>query len=693
MPDDMDAVSDSKLEDTVPLKKPEMTANQIMMWRSRAERANRAHREKIEEKWKTAKKRYNSELYEFKKTKDNYSHQTFNFLFKDVEEFNASIYYKNPTIDLTCRNTKDPIKVRNIENLEQDVNDDIKDNRTLKGLIRSVLVDENLASLGAVMIDYDYRTQEGENIIGQDENGQPIHEKLELANRVRVSKILPTNLIYPQHQCYYNYQESPYLGYVDIVSIECLKNDPTLNPEEVSKLKGKVYSDLLDVDKELVDNKKDYENKDDLLYEKIYVLFIKGDDSAPLKRLVISCDKNSEAPLAYADWEKGNGPDDKGYPIHILELNDPAEGFIPPSEAWMLESCMTILDYLMAKMLKHLKRSKTRTLVKGGAEGVKREDISKMLGSDDLELIMLSNLAPGIDIRSLLYEISDQPLSQDHDVAFSLIKRVLDELSRKPAFAQVAIQSKDKTATETQAIQQADQSTGGYKVDKFKDWLVGFFYDWTKLKQKNYIGEKSINIKNTESGIEEQRQVMVSDDGTKNDFDGEFSADISIESFVQPNKMVKKRILKETMADLKIFEPYLREQGKQINGVRVVDELLQNSEVRDPEGFVRDADLRSIDTQILELATKGMPVDVSKLKEQYPEAIQRLMALFGDDEAMQKLEMIAPGLGGPDGPIARAAMDLEMMMKKEQEQGNSISKRSQSRTDVSLNANEMGSSQ
>lgn len=691
----MSDLPEQQLTDTeasvLPIKKETLTENQVLLWVNRAKTANKHHRNQFIEKYKVAKKSYNSESFGFQKTKDKYTHETFNFLYKDIEDFNGSVYYKNPQIDLTCRDTQDTNKIRNIENLEQVVNDEIKDDRNLKALIRASLVDEALSGIGAVYLDYDYRVQ-GETA--------PLQQ---VANKVRPCKIMPENLIPPPNQTLYNYQDSPYLGFWDIVSLECLKNDPTLDQTVISGIKGKSYLELLDVDKEIAKKDKT-ESDDNMLYAKVAYLWLKGDDNLPLKRLVILEDTTIKQPLAYEDWDRGNGPDERGYPIHILALNDPCEGLVPPSEAWLLRSILDVINYLMTKMLKHLKRSKTRTLVKGGKDGMTKESTSKWLGAEDMEFISLNNLPPGLDIRSLIHQIEDQPLSADHSAMFDLCKRVFDELSRKPALAQVSVQEKQKTATETEAIQRQDMSQSAYKVDKFKDFLMGFFYDWAKLTQKNMRGTKEITVKNKNTGIEEPRSLVM--DGQRNDLDGDFSVDINIESFTMPNKEVKRRQFKETMMDLFSLESQLKQVGKKVNPERVVSEQMQNIDARDPDGFLMDIPTRTIDQQVLDLV-KGVPMSIEDLAGDYEGSLQRLMEIFADDELMARLETFVPGIGGsapqmggegemqeggmmesvqaPESPLALMARDLEALIKQKQGQPQG----SQASTDVGIGAAQM----
>lgn len=681
MPDNIEPLT-TQQEAVIPLKKDVMDDKQVKLWLNRCRTVNKFHRSEIVEKYKIAKKRYNCENYGYQKTRNRYTHETFNFLYKDIEDFNGSVYYKNPELDLTCRDTGNPDAVRNIENLEQIVNDDIKDNRNLKALIRTLLIDEGLSGLGAVYLDYDYRTQDSQELIDPNIPGQ--YQQEEVANKVRPCRILPENIIRPPFQTLYNYQDSPYLGYIDIVSLECLKNDPTLNQAMVGLLKGKQYADLTDIDKAEL-KKQDVELKDDLLFEKIYTVFIKGDDKKPLKRLVLSDDTNLREPLAYEDWTKGNGTDDRGYPLHLLALNDPAEGFVPPSEAWILESILCIIDYLMNKTMKHLKRSRTRTLVKGGKEGLKKEEITKWLKDEDLELIALHNLPPNVDIRSLIFQIADQELSKDHESVFALCKRVFDELSRKPAMAQVAVVEKQKTATETQAIQQQDNSQSAYKVDKFKDFLESFFYDWAKLTQRNMKGIQNISIKNKDTGMEEPREVYATED--RNDMDGSFNVDANIQTFVAPNKEVKRRIVKETLLDLQAIDPSLRELKKKVNPERVVQELLQTVDMRDPEGFLMDIPLRNVDQQILDLTMKGIPLNINDIGGDLQGALKRTMEIFGDHEMIARMEPMVPGVGLPNGPLANFARDLEGMIQ--QSQGRVQQRQTQAKTDVALNASQM----
>jgi len=664
---------------TIPLKQPVMDEKQVSLWRNRCNTANKYHRKQFIEKYKTAKKRYNSENHGFQKNPSKYTHESFNFLYKDIEDFNGSIYYKNPEIDLICRNTEDENEIRNIENLEQIVNDDIKDNRELKSLIRAGLVDEGLAGLGVFYIDYDYRTQDSTELV--DPNIPDQYKQIPVANKVRPVKILPENLIRPPYQSLYNYQKGPYLGYIDIVSLECLKSDPTLDQSVVAQLKGKQYADLMDVD--AAEAKKDkVELQDDLLYEKIYVVFIKGDDNTPLKRLVIAEDSKIKQPLVYEDYERGNGPDDRGYPIHILALNDPCEGFVPPSEAWILEGILCIIDYLMSKMLKHIKKSKSRTIVKAGKDGMDKNNISKWIDNDDMELLALSNLAPGIDIRSLVLQLTDQELSASHEAMFALAKRVFDELSRKPALAQAAVQEKKKTAEETREIANTDNTQSAYKVDKFKDFLLGFFYDWCKLTQKNMRGTRNISVANRDTGEKEPREVIMS--AEQNDLAGSFNADINIETFITPNKELKRRIIKETILDLQGMVPLLGGR-KKLNGEYLTQQMLQNVNMRNPEEALIDIPVRNVDQQVMDLATKGIPMSIEDLGDSGPQAIQRLMEIFQDQEMLARLEALSPGISAEDSPIVLMAKDLEAQMQLKNQQ-----KPSKAKSDVGMESAMMG---
>lgn len=645
---DAEQPQDQAEANVVPLKKDVLDSDQVRLWLSRCRTANKFHRGELMPRYRTAKDRYNGEMTATLGKKGKAEHQELNFLFKDVEDFNSSIYHKNPEINLTCRNTQDDNEIRNIENLEQLVNDDISDDKTLKPKIRAGLVDENLSALGVFYIDYDYRA---ENSV--DENGMPSIDPI--AEKIMLVKLRPENLIRPPFQTLYNYQESPYLGYVDIVSLETLKSDPTLNQDVISKIKGQNYSELLDVDKEEFKGKE--LEKDDLLYAKVYVCFIRGGDKMPLKRLVLADQSGLTEPLAYEDYDKGHGPEDRGYPIHILALND-ALGFVPPSEAWNVEPIIRQLDYIWAKMISHVRGSKTRSFAKVGKDGLKKTDIFKWVKNEDLEIIGVNNLAPGIDLRSLIMQMEDKPLANDHAALFDLGKRLFDQLSRQPAFAQSAVLEQKKTATEANAIQQEDKGLNAYKIDKFKDFLKALFYDWAKLRQKNFQGSKSITVEQKQTGMLEPREVSA------NELTGKFNADIDVESFVKPNRELRRRIIKESLQDSTIFIPLLKEQGLKLNGKRIVSDYLQNAEMRNPDELFMKIPVRTMDQQVTDFVYKQVPFNAEELGGDVQKELQRLMQIFGDDQMMQVYERSSPGISLPNGPLAEFARGLETMMTK-----------------------------
>lgn len=649
---------DQNEKDTVPLKKDTLTPDQIKIWISRCRTANSFHRRQLCGKYNTAKDRYNGDMSKQERKKNRLFHQDINFLYKDIEDFNSSIYFKNPMVDFTSRDTEDTGKVQNIENLEQLVNDDIKDDLTLKPTMRAALVDEGLAGIAGVYLDYDYRTQ---NAV--DEQGNPIpldvggYQQEEIEQKVKLCKLRPENIIRPPYQTLFDYQDGPYLGYVDIVSIECLKSDPTLDQDVVKKVKGRHYDELLDIDKEDLKNSGE-KNSDDLLYAKIYCVFLKGDDKRPLKRLVLADEQGLDQALAYGDYDKGHGVDDRGYPVHILALNDACEGFIPPSEAWILEPILMLMDYLWQKQVAHLRASKTRTFVKAGKDGLKKTDIVKWVKNEDLEIFAINNLAPGVDIRALVSQITDQELSGDHQAMYEMAKRIFDQLSRQPSFSQAAVLEKKKTATESAAIQQEDKSTSAYKIDKFKDFQKAIFYDWGKLRQRNLVGMKSITIENPQSGMKEPRQIGI------DQIQGGFNVDIDVNTFVQPNKELKRRIIKDAMADSVLFQPLLKEQGLTLNGKRLTSEYFQNIEIRNPDELIMPAPVRRIDQQVTEFVMKKVPFNPDELGGDIQTELNRLMQIFSDDQMMQIYEGMSPGVSLPDGPLAEFARGLEMMIKQ-----------------------------
>ena len=361
-------------EETKPLKEDQLDYDGVRKWKSRAKTCLKAHNEILKKRYKIAKERYGSELSALSSFRHKlFSHGDINLLYKDMRDFIGGVFYRNPEIDLTSR-SDDPNAVWQVENLEQKVNDELKDDRQLKALLRQILIDEGLAGFGCLWIDYDYRDT------GGDEQRQVLSDK------VKPERILPENLIRPPWLQLHKYRESPYLGYVDIVSLEELRRDQTLNPEAVAQIKGSYYKEVSDVDdsytkREGSDNATEGQD-DDIKHVKKYCIFIKGYDGGPMKRLVI-CDEEIDMPLAYDDYDNGH----ESYPIHVLALNETAEGFIPPSEAWILEPLLQIIDYVFQKMNRHLRKSATRTFYIEGQSGLKKAQVDKIMRNIDQEFI------------------------------------------------------------------------------------------------------------------------------------------------------------------------------------------------------------------------------------------------------------------------------------------------------------------
>lgn len=641
-----------------------MKPEDVKKWLSRAKTANKWWTTQLLPKYNQAKKRYNSETGYSLKKKGSLSlanNTSINYLFKVVKDFIGSIFYRNPEIDLIARNDKDDEAVRRIENLQQKVNDDIKDNREIKALLRSSLVDEGLSGVGLVYQDYYYKDQD------YLENGTPIYidgvfnedgtqaiKRDILKNEVTYTKIRPENLIIPPWIQQYNYRTGPYMGYVDIVPLETLKQDKTLDSSVVSKLKGSEYKSL--IDREYSSKSDDNESNDDVLHVKVFCLFILGADRKPMKKLMIADEGDvSDKPLFYADFDKGH----KGYPIHVLMLNDSADGFLPPSEAWILEFILQILDYIFDKMNKHLKKSSTRTFVKEGSDGLKRDHINKIIKNIDQEIIGVGGLAPGVSIRDLVMQITDQALGGDHSNMFDLARRIFDELSRQPTFAQQNVINQKKTATETQAIQQADNTENGDYIDKFKDFLKDLFGDHARLVQRNFQGTMNLSIENEETGEKESRE-----DVTKEEMEGEFNEDIQVNSFLPPNPEVKKRTVLQTIAEMQTLDPILKKQGQMLNGKKLLKEYTNNVDIRNPQDLTIPIPVRNIDRQVTELVYKQIPLNPEELGADFEESLNRLMQIFGDEQIMADYETKSPGISGEQSPLIPLMTFLEDQIKK-----------------------------
>lgn len=634
-------------------------------WLSRAKTASKHHTRELLPKYNTAKRRYNSEIGKKKNVRRSLtttmSHTDVNLLYGDVRSFISSIFHKNPRIDLTADNDEDRY---NVENLEQKVNDDIRDDDELKGIIRSTLVDESLASIGAVYIDYYY---DGE--VEYDEFGQEVAVSGE--NQIKVCKITPENIIRPPWIKQYNWKSSPYLGYVDIVTLESLKEDRSLDQEEVKKLKGAEYKEL--VDREVEDNDDGSESKnDDVLHVKCYYLFIRKTEKAPLIRLVIA-DEQGGVVISNQAWDKGH----KNFPIHILMLNEAADSFLPPSEAWILETILQVIDYLFEKMNKHLRKSTNRIFVKTGKGGLDKEEIEKIAKNINKEIVGIDGL-PGVDIRSLVTEIVSNPLAGDHGSMLDLAMRLFDDMSRQPAFARPDVIHKKKTATETQAIMQEDNTENGDYVDKFRDFLKDLFLDWCYLTQMNYQGViDSLDVQ-TDDGIDKRKLI------TRENMQGKFKGSIRIESFQEPNKAVKRRIIKETIADSQMLMPGLQQQGKTLNWTKLTEQYFENVDIRDSEELIVDAPQRSVDQQVQQFVSQGVAMNPQEVGGDVMQAVQRSMEIFQDEELMALYEAKTPGIGEMLGEFIINLNQMSGQSKPPQRE-------SRANTDMQMNAQEMSS--
>lgn len=645
----------------------------VKKWHSRCETAIKFHLKELMPKYNTAKKRYHSEIgyANIKKKIKTAKHSDVNLLYKDVRDFVGSIFYRNPRIDLTADNEQER---ESIENLEQKVNDDIRDDDDLKSLVRSCLIDENLAGMGALYIDYSYIAHDTDELIeGTEDQYVQEYEK----NHVEVCKIMPENVIRPPWIKQYNWKKSPYLGYADIVPLETLKQDQSLDQKAVGTLKGAQYKDLLDRDIQEEKGEQDNSN-DDIKHVKCFYVFIK-EASGDMYRLVLASEQGG-VQLSYDQWDKGH----KNFPIHLLMLNDSAEGLLPPSEAWILETLLQVIDYVFEKLNKHLKKSSTKTYVKQGKGGVSKEEINKIADNINREVVGIDGL-PNTDIRTLIMQVVDSPLAGDHDAMLSLALRMFDDISRQPAFSKPSTINKKITATEANAIQRDESTENGDYVDKLYDFFKGLFLDWVYLTQNNFMGVID-NLKvEQKDGIEDTRELI-----TRDKMQGKFKGDIVVESFMPPNKELKRRIVKDALADLPLIDPILKQQGLQLNGKKIIEQWADNIEMRDSEDLVTEVPIRLIDQQITDFVFKGVIMNPEELGADKQKAIQRGMEIFQDDQIMSAYRLINPEI---EESLAGFLTFLAQEETGGQPKQSSPTNSTEAQTDVGMQSAELGAEQ
>lgn len=688
--DDQTQPIDLQADQKEPLKAPVLEPEQCRKWLNRFKTANKNHRKAIWPKYRQAKKRYNSEIgyagIAANLNTAKIKHNDINLIKKTANDFIGSIFFRNPEINLEPQNDKDENEARNVSNLSQSVNDDIKDrDQEIKSKLRSTLLDEYLGSMGAIYIDYDYRDKETDQPVMApqqvpDESGamtmqhapvidpttqQPIMQREIVRQKIRFEKILIENLFYPNDIHFYDYKEGTFLGFVDIVTLESLKNDQSLDQALVGKITGKEYKALLDV--ELRDKNADKKTDDGVLHARIYRGFIKGDDNLPLKQLVICDDPDTEStPLCYEDFDKGHGHDDRGYPIHILQLNDACDGFIPPSEAFVHEPLLQMIDYIYEKINKHVRRSSTKTFIRVGAGGLEKGDLDKLVRNNNQEYIGVDKLTQGTPLESIIKQIVDQPLSVDHQQIFEIAKQMYDQISRQPAFSKAEVLNKKKTATESEAIQSTDNTQNGDYVDKFSDFLKGIFFDWAKLKQRNFQGTMDLSVKNNITGGNDPRPDL-----TKDNLQGDFHANIEISSFLPEDKALRRQQVKEIIQDATVFlNPLLAPQGLRLNPHKLTEKYLENADIRDSADLFIPVVMRPIDQQLNEFAFKNIPMNPNHLGGDYQKSLQRLQQIFGDDQLMAPYEAAKPGIGtAQNSPLIQYMQMLVQMSQQEQQPG------------------------
>ena len=509
-----------------------------------------------------------------------------------------------------------------------------------------------------------------------------------------LGKILPENLIVPPSTRQYNWSKAPYRGYLDIVPLDQVKQDVTYNSEVSALIRGKEFKTL--VDRKLQDDE-DFESKSDILHVPVYTLFLHGSDDSPPMRLVMADDQNVEGvALDYRVWDKGHKRD----PMHILWFNQATSNeFIPPAQGWIVEPILQTIDYVFDKLNKHLRKSSTKFFFKEGQGGIQKAALAKFIKNFDTELVGIKDLPQGIPLRDVMEQFVTAELSRDHSEMFSIARDIFEEISRKPAFAKPRLINQKRTATEAEAIQGAEAAVNSDHVDKLRDYLSGIGWDWASLIQNNFQSEKTVLVENKITGRNEPREV------NEDSIAGTFQAEARVESFLKPNKELKRKTVKETLGDLILLKEILDEQGLQLNGKLIASQYVENAEMRNPQQLIIPKPTRSIDQQVQELAFKGVPFNPLELGGDLDRALRRLLEIFDDDQLITIYEQFRPGISQPQDPLTGEGGEIIEMIQtldqlkqggqtNKQGAGNAPVTQSQSPpTDVGANAAQLGAAQ
>ena len=573
----------------------------VTEWSKKFQASEKIMKSQFKYKWNIARRRIRAE-YDVKNRKSaKMTHNSVPLAYSIGQSFVSSVYFKAPNCNLTAR---EEVLHDQIENTEVKVNDWLKDKKA-KNVVKRNTWDAYNGGFGARFIDYEYDDMEDPNNIldpGSPEipeqidqlTGQlipaqparpPQYGRIVLKNEITIQRIRPDLVRFPKGFDFDNYQDSQWIGFDIITPLDEVKNNQDWDESVRNAIEGDKYSKLSDGDKD------ETNEDDDTLYAKISYAFEHPKDALSPFKLLIFCDKNKTAPLAYEDYDKGH----VGYPIKFIYFNPLDDDCsYPNGDVWNIESFLSAVDTWWRKMLFHVERSNPKRVYDSGS--ISQQEVQKLKGNNDLEWVGITNKQRQ-PIPNLIQTLEAAQLNPSVDKFYEVSRQLLSEVSPRSGLSRGAQDNNVDTATEAKIMNMGEVIDIESRIDVEADYIKDIVLDVAGILEKSLQGTVPIKREIADPDTQQMVEQIIPVD--KSGFTSKIEVDVDVESMQSQNKDVLFKQLLELLGILSKLEPILNkpsidpETGMIKNGKTIdiewwLERILETRNIRNIEEGIKE---------------------------------------------------------------------------------------------------------
>jgi len=598
-------------------------------------------KKRFKPRYDLAKKRLRAEYKLAQQSGKLPAHNQVPLLYAIGTNFVNSVLFKNPYINFKARNEQE---TEEVENVEIKVNDFLKDKKSKKKTRRGAW-DGYLAGFMCFYTDWVYEdvdtgepmmqtvnsidefgnpTQVEQPIIGED--GKPQTKREIIKNEPMLERIAPNLVRFPRGFDFDTPEDSPWVGFESVVTLEEARKDPKLDQEITAGLEGTAYSAL--VDKEAYT---DNDRSEDMKFVKLFYIFYKSDNPRIPYSLKILCDEKKDKVLHDQPFKKGH----VGSPLKFAHWNplDDDDPY-PMGDAWMMESQFAAIDRWWRTYLNHVKRISPKNIY--NKRFVTPKEIQKLKSNEDEEWAGVGESnKDGLPLEKLIHRFQHSPVHQDMTIFSQFAEKVLNRVSPRTSLSLGEGKSID-TATEANIIQQGELSDLDARVEILVELFKEIGLDLAGLFQNSLQG-----VTKVEGELPTGEKISRETD--KSGFTTNLDMDVNVETMQSQNREIfKRQLIDEIITIDTVIKPALKESNKTIKMEFFAKKYFENIGIRNADQAIVDAGLRDASREHEDLAMKGIPIEVQEGEDMEKHLVDHFQTLR-DPEKMKKYEQLRPG--------------------------------------------------